>query len=112
MTFKKCSTGNLDQFKTINSVIVDLGKKEEIEVVGAVTHQISVHVDRGSNDPALVVKEFLKEDPYTVVEIEKITEKNLPSILCDNPTSLDVLTAANFLGCSKSHAFSSINSLK
>ncbi|KAL4283167.1 hypothetical protein GQ457_16G031140 [Hibiscus cannabinus] len=49
---------------------------------------------RGSNDPVLAVKELLKEDPYTAVEIEKITEKVLPSILCDNPTSLDVLTAA------------------
>ncbi|XWS52258.1 hypothetical protein CRYUN_Cryun11dG0053100 [Craigia yunnanensis] len=48
--------------------------------------------DRGSNDPVLAVKEFLKE-PYTVGEIEKIT-KNLPSILGDNPTSLDVLKAA------------------
>ncbi|XVF28183.1 hypothetical protein REPUB_Repub15cG0006900 [Reevesia pubescens] len=50
--------------------------------------------DRGSNDPVLAVKEFLKEEPYTAEEIEKITEENLPSILGDNPTSLDVLKAA------------------
>ncbi|KAK6254357.1 GHMP kinase N-terminal domain - like 6 [Theobroma cacao] len=50
--------------------------------------------DRYSNDPVLAVKEFLKEEPYTTEEIEKITEKNLPSILGDNPTSLDVLKAA------------------
>ncbi|OMO53475.1 Galactokinase [Corchorus capsularis] len=49
---------------------------------------------RGSNDPVLAVKEFLKEEPYTAEDIEKITEKNLPSILGDNPTSLDVLKAA------------------
>ncbi|GMJ14059.1 GALACTOSE KINASE 1 [Hibiscus trionum] len=48
----------------------------------------------GSNDPVLAVKEFLKEEPYTAEEVEKITEKGLPSILCDNPTSLDVLKAA------------------
>ncbi|XWS53492.1 hypothetical protein CRYUN_Cryun10bG0005900 [Craigia yunnanensis] len=50
--------------------------------------------DRGSNDPVLAVKGFLKEEPYTIEEIEKITEKNLPSILGNNPTSLDVLKAA------------------
>ncbi|KAL4296151.1 hypothetical protein GQ457_12G005300 [Hibiscus cannabinus] len=49
---------------------------------------------RGSNDPGLAVKEFLKEEPYTAEEVEKITETDLPSILCDNPTSLDVLKAA------------------
>ncbi|XVF66085.1 hypothetical protein PTKIN_Ptkin10aG0005900 [Pterospermum kingtungense] len=49
---------------------------------------------RGSNDPVLAVKEYLKEEPYTAEEIEKISEKNLPSILGDNPTSLDVLKAA------------------
>ncbi|TYI41638.1 hypothetical protein ES332_A01G039800v1 [Gossypium tomentosum] len=48
----------------------------------------------GSNDPVLAVKEYLKEKPYTAEEIEKITEKHLPSILGDNPTSLDVLKAA------------------
>ncbi|XVF38894.1 hypothetical protein REPUB_Repub20aG0142200 [Reevesia pubescens] len=50
--------------------------------------------DCGSNDPVLAVKEFLKEEPYTAEEIEKITEENLPSILGDNPTSLDVLKVA------------------
>ncbi|XP_021290881.1 galactokinase [Herrania umbratica] len=50
--------------------------------------------DHDSNDPVLAVKEFLKEEPYTTEEIEKITEENLPSILGDNPTSLDVLKAA------------------
>ncbi|XWS14228.1 hypothetical protein CRYUN_Cryun36dG0105100 [Craigia yunnanensis] len=49
---------------------------------------------RGSNDPVLAVKEFLTEEPYTAGEIEKIAEENLPSILGDNPTSLDVLKAA------------------
>ncbi|KAK8527631.1 hypothetical protein V6N13_085449 [Hibiscus sabdariffa] len=49
---------------------------------------------RSSNDPVLAVKEYLKEEPYTAEEIEKITEKDLVSILGDNPTSLDVLKAA------------------
>ncbi|GKV46171.1 hypothetical protein SLEP1_g53179 [Rubroshorea leprosula] len=48
----------------------------------------------GSSDPVLAVKEYLKEEPYTAEEIEKITEEGLPSILGDNPTSLDVLKAA------------------
>ncbi|GLT96969.1 hypothetical protein SLE2022_145580 [Rubroshorea leprosula] len=38
--------------------------------------------------------EYLKEEPYTAEEIEKITEEGLPSILRDTPTSLDVLKAA------------------
>ncbi|XVE65491.1 hypothetical protein DITRI_Ditri08aG0004100 [Diplodiscus trichospermus] len=50
--------------------------------------------DRGSNDLVLAVKEFLKEEPYTTEEIEKIIVENLPSILGDNPTLLDVLKAA------------------
>ncbi|XP_010259220.1 PREDICTED: galactokinase [Nelumbo nucifera] len=48
----------------------------------------------GSLDPVLAVKEFLKEEPYTAEEIEKITEENLPSVLGSSPTSLDVLRAA------------------
>ena len=41
-----------------------------------------------------LLQEFLKEEPYIAGEIEKITQENLPSILGDNPTSLDVLKAA------------------
>ena len=41
-----------------------------------------------------LLKEYLKEDPYTAEEIEKITEENLPSVLGNSPTSLDVLKAA------------------
>ncbi|KAL5541497.1 hypothetical protein UlMin_009207 [Ulmus minor] len=48
----------------------------------------------GSSDPVLAVKEYLKEDPYTAEEIEKITEESLPSVLGNSPTSLDVLKAA------------------
>ncbi|PON64917.1 GHMP kinase, C-terminal domain containing protein [Parasponia andersonii] len=44
---------------------------------------------RGSSDPVLAVKEYLKEDPYTAEEIEKITEANLSSVLSDSP-SIDV----------------------
>lgn len=42
----------------------------------------------------LLLQEFLKEEPYNAQEVEKITQKDLPSILCENPTSLDVLKAA------------------
>ncbi|KAF4403443.1 hypothetical protein G4B88_008089 [Cannabis sativa] len=50
--------------------------------------------NHGSSDPALAVKECLKEVPYTAEEIEEITEKNLSSIFKDSPSSLDVLNAA------------------
>ncbi|TYH29691.1 hypothetical protein ES288_A01G032600v1 [Gossypium darwinii] len=65
----------------------------------------------GSNDPVLAVKEYLKEKPYTAEEIEKITEKHLPSILGDNPTSLDVLKAAKHFKLQQraAHVFSEAN---
>ncbi|GAV71690.1 GHMP_kinases_N domain-containing protein/GHMP_kinases_C domain-containing protein/GalKase_gal_bdg domain-containing protein [Cephalotus follicularis] len=55
---------------------------------------VSFANDRGSSDPVLAVKELLNEEPYTADEIEKITEENLPSVLGNNPSSLDVLKAA------------------
>ncbi|GKV37903.1 hypothetical protein SLEP1_g45869 [Rubroshorea leprosula] len=55
---------------------------------------VSFAEGRGSSDPVLAVKEYLKEEPYTAEEIEKITEESLPSVLGNNPTSLDVLKAA------------------
>ncbi|PON93151.1 Galactokinase [Trema orientale] len=55
---------------------------------------VSFAGSRGSSDPLLAIKEYLKEDPYTAEEIEKITEENLPSIFGNSPTSLDVLKAA------------------
>lgn len=48
----------------------------------------------GSSDPVLAVKEFLKEEPYTAEEIEKITAESLPSIFRDSVSSLDVIRAA------------------
>lgn len=41
-----------------------------------------------------LLKEFLHEEPYMAEEIEKITEENLPLVLGNDPTSLDVLKAA------------------
>ncbi|KVH96422.1 Galactokinase [Cynara cardunculus var. scolymus] len=38
--------------------------------------------------------EYLKEEPYTVEEIEKITAKTLDAIFADSASSLDVLKAA------------------
>ncbi|KAH0881414.1 hypothetical protein HID58_068808, partial [Brassica napus] len=55
---------------------------------------VSFAGDRGSSDPVLAVKEYLKEEPYTAEEIEKIVEGKLPSILNNDPTSLAVLNAA------------------
>ncbi|XP_061369261.1 galactokinase-like isoform X2 [Gastrolobium bilobum] len=50
-----------------------------------------------SSDPILAVKEFLKEDPYTAEEIEKITEERLTSVFSSNPIYLDVIkVAANY----------------
>ncbi|CBI22858.3 hypothetical protein VitviT2T_006144 [Vitis vinifera] len=55
---------------------------------------VSFASDHGSSDPVVAVKEFLKEEPYTAEEIEKIIEESLPSVFGNSPTSLDVLKAA------------------
>uniref|UniRef100_A0A1D1ZJE9 Galactokinase n=1 Tax=Anthurium amnicola TaxID=1678845 RepID=A0A1D1ZJE9_9ARAE len=55
---------------------------------------VSFASGHGSHDPVAAVKEFLNEKPYTAEEIEEITEEDLPSILGNSPTSLDVLRAA------------------
>ncbi|CAN6809582.1 unnamed protein product [Brassica oleracea] len=55
---------------------------------------VSFAGDHGSSDPLLAVKEYLKEEPYTVEEIEKIAEEKLTSILNNDHTSLAVLNAA------------------
>ncbi|XP_027350681.1 galactokinase-like [Abrus precatorius] len=47
-----------------------------------------------SSDPVLAVKEFLKEEPYTAEEIEKITEEKLTSIFSTNPIYLNVIKVA------------------
>ncbi|XP_054793259.1 galactokinase [Prosopis cineraria] len=47
-----------------------------------------------SSDPVLAVKEFLKEEPYAVEEIEKITGEKLTSFLGNNAAYLDVLKVA------------------
>ena len=41
-----------------------------------------------------LLQELLKEEPYTVNEIEKITGENLDSIFHNSASSLDVLKAA------------------
>ena len=43
---------------------------------------------------SLLLQEFLKEDPYTLEDIEKIIDESLQSIFSDSSTSLDVLKAA------------------
>ncbi|XP_051129457.1 galactokinase-like [Andrographis paniculata] len=48
----------------------------------------------GSSDPILAVKEFLKEEPYSVEDIEAIVNEKLQSIFSESPSSLDVLRAA------------------
>lgn len=48
----------------------------------------------GSPDPVLAVKEYLKEEPYTVADIEKIIEESLATVFSNSPSSLDVLKAA------------------
>ncbi|KAI3980759.1 hypothetical protein MKX01_025324 [Papaver californicum] len=55
---------------------------------------VSFANSRGSSDPAVAVKEHLKEEPYTAEDIEKITEEGLTSIFASSPSSLDVLKAA------------------
>ncbi|KAF5752119.1 putative galactokinase [Tripterygium wilfordii] len=55
---------------------------------------VSFASSRGSSDPVIAVKEFLKEEPFTTEDIEKIIEEDLPSVFSYSPTSLDVLKAA------------------
>ncbi|KVH90195.1 galactokinase-like [Cynara cardunculus var. scolymus] len=61
------------------------------DVEGLCTSFAGTH---GSSDPLLAVKKFLKEDPYTVEDIEKITSESLRSIFANSTSSLDVLAAA------------------
>ncbi|KAH7678606.1 Galactokinase protein [Dioscorea alata] len=49
---------------------------------------------RGSSDPGVAVKEFLKEEPYTADDIENITGEALTSVFSNSTSSLDVLKAA------------------
>ncbi|KAH6808587.1 Mevalonate/galactokinase family protein [Perilla frutescens var. frutescens] len=49
---------------------------------------------RGSADPVLAVKEYLKEEPYSAEDIEKIVNGKLQTIFAGSPSSLDVLKAA------------------
>ncbi|CAL1413000.1 unnamed protein product [Linum trigynum] len=49
---------------------------------------------RGSSDPVIAVKEFLKEEPYTAEEIEKITGEKLTTTFSSSASSLEVLKAA------------------
>ncbi|KAF9674295.1 hypothetical protein SADUNF_Sadunf10G0112600 [Salix dunnii] len=55
---------------------------------------VSFANSRGSSDPIIAVKEFLKEKPYTAEEIEEITGESLRSIFKNSSSSLDVLKAA------------------
>ncbi|MCL7022133.1 hypothetical protein MKW94_025168 [Papaver nudicaule] len=55
---------------------------------------VSFADSRGSSDPVLAVKEFLKEEPYTAEEIEEIIQENLESVFSSSSSSLDVLKAA------------------
>ncbi|KAK6146244.1 hypothetical protein DH2020_020113 [Rehmannia glutinosa] len=49
---------------------------------------------RGSSDPVLAVKEFLKEEPYIAEDIEEIINEKLQTVFANSPSSLDVLRAA------------------
>ncbi|XP_042516185.1 galactokinase [Macadamia integrifolia] len=72
---------------------------------------VSFASTRGSSDAVLAVKEFLNEEPYTAEDIEKITEENLPSVLGNDPTSLNVLRAAKHFKLYQraSHVYSEAN---
>ncbi|CAN0855312.1 GAL1 [Linum grandiflorum] len=55
---------------------------------------VSFAAKHGSSDPVIAVKELLKEEPYTAVDIENITGQKLTSILSSSASSLEVLQAA------------------
>lgn len=54
----------------------------------------SKYVAISHNLPFLLWQEYLKEEPYTAEEIEKITGKKLDLIFVDSASSLDVIKAA------------------
>ncbi|XP_026442886.1 galactokinase-like [Papaver somniferum] len=54
---------------------------------------VSFADSRGSSDPVLAIKEFLKEKPYTTGEIEEIIQESLESVFSSSSSSLDVLKA-------------------
>ncbi|KAG5138765.1 hypothetical protein JHK82_023496 [Glycine max] len=68
-----------------------LNLKTLSDVEGLCLSFASVHK---SSDPVLAIKEFLKEEPYTAEEIEKIIDENLTSIFSNNPIYLNVIKAA------------------
>ncbi|KAG6394779.1 hypothetical protein SASPL_145369 [Salvia splendens] len=49
---------------------------------------------RGSSDPVLAIKEYLKEEPYSAEDIEEIISEKLVVVFATSPSSLDVLRAA------------------
>ncbi|KAE9609997.1 hypothetical protein Lal_00006175 [Lupinus albus] len=55
---------------------------------------VSFDGTHNSSDPVVAVKEYLKEEPYTAEEIEKITGEKLTSILGKNAAYVDVIKAA------------------
>ncbi|KHN24989.1 Galactokinase [Glycine soja] len=80
------------------SIKLGMKPREEIlnlktlsDVEGLCLSFASVHK---SSDPVLAIKEFLKEEPYTAEEIEKIIDENLTSIFSNNPIYLNVIKAA------------------
>ncbi|KAM7463164.1 hypothetical protein LguiA_031285 [Lonicera macranthoides] len=87
-------------------------RQEAISKVKTLSHVeglcASFAASRGSTDPVLAVKEFLKEEPYLAEDIEKITGESLTSMLANSPTSLDVLKAAKHYKLSQraSHVYS------
>ncbi|KAI4344762.1 hypothetical protein L6164_011953 [Bauhinia variegata] len=55
---------------------------------------VSYAGSHNSSDPVLAVKEFLKVEPYTAEEIEKISKEKLTSFLSSNSAYLDVIKVA------------------
>ncbi|KAL9670009.1 hypothetical protein QQ045_007559 [Rhodiola kirilowii] len=56
---------------------------------------ISFASSRGSSDPGVAVKEFLKEEPYSAQDVEAVLGESLESIFKNSSSSLDVLKAAS-----------------
>lgn len=79
---------------------IKLGKSSEEAVAEVKTLSdvewlcIEFAKNNGSFDPVFAVKEILKEEPYTLEDLEKFISVPLTSIFKDSPSSLDVLKAA------------------
>ncbi|XP_019418594.1 PREDICTED: galactokinase-like [Lupinus angustifolius] len=84
----------LIDFNPIRAIDVQLPAGGTFVIAHSLALVCSFAGRHNSSNPILAVKEYLKEEPYTVEEIEKITGEKLTSFLGNNAAYVDVIKAA------------------